>query len=279
MIQFRDFGESQLDRFKQLQRQAYATLESVAATLKPGETETEVARRLRRAFAQQGVRSYFHVPVVLFGERTAYPGEFGQFEALPTERALGERDAVILDAAPIYEGYTVDVSLAVPRPGNEQTFSKADALLRKLRALILERALERRTMREISREVDSAIKAQGFENCHRKHIGQVLAHRIVRVESPRLARRRVWGLSPWPVGWFFWRSYKSFRGQPTLTPNWNHTRQADCPPQPGLWAVEPHVGLGALGSKFEEILVVTGSETRYLDDDLPHHRRWRENPA
>jgi Xaa-Pro aminopeptidase len=230
---------------------------------------------MRRAFAQQGVRSYFHVPVALFGARTAYPGAFGQLEALPTEHRLAEGEAVILDAAPVFEDITADVSLAVPRRGSEQPFARADALLRELRALILERTRERKaSMREIAREVDAVISERGFENCHRKHIGKVLAHRITRTESHWLARQRVWGLSPAPVAWFFWNSYRSSSLDPTRTPNWNHTRQCDCPVQPGLWAVEPHVGLGAVGAKFEEILVVGERDAHYLDDDLPHLRRW-----
>jgi len=275
LIQYQGFDASQLERFKSLQRRAYSTLEEIAATLKPGDTEAEVARRLRRAFAQQGVSSYFHVPVALFGDRTAYPGAFGQFEALPTGRALAEGDAVILDAAPICDGYMVDVSLAVPRGGDAAAFAQADALLQELRGLVLACTRERRaSMRDIAREVDGVIKAKGFENCHRKHIGMVLAHRMARVGPQWLARRRIWGLSPLPVGWFFWRSFRSLRGDPTLTPNWNHTRQCDCPPQPGLWAMEPHVARGALGSKFEEILVVSEHDAYYLDEDLPHHRRW-----
>ena len=279
MIQHQDFDAAQLARFKSLQRRAYETLEEAASQLKVGETEATVARRLRRAFAAQGVTSYFHVPVALFGERTAYPGAFGQFEALPTQRALAEGDAVILDAAPICDGYMVDVSLAVPHGGETAAFKEADTLLRELRALVLTRTRERKaSMREIAREVDGVIKAQGFENCHRKHIGMVLAHRMARVGPAWLARRRLWGLSPLPVGWFFWRSFRSLRGEPTLTPNWNHTRQSDCPPQPGLWAMEPHVARGALGAKFEEILVVTENDAYYLDEDLPHHRRWAAAP-
>ncbi len=279
MIQYRDFDALQLERFRELQRQAYATLEGAAGTLRVGETEADVARRLRRAFAEQGVRSYFHVPVALFGDRTAYPGDFGQLEALPTARPLAERDAVILDAAPIYGGFTVDVSLAVPRGGSAGVFARADGLLEELRRLILERARERRSMREISREVNRVIVERGFENCHRKHIGRVLAHRITRVHPPVVARRSIWGLSPLAVAWFFWRSYRSSRGRAALTPNWNDSRQSECPPQPGLWAIEPHVGLGALGSKFEEILVIAESGAWYLDDDLPHHRRWSSNAA
>ncbi|MGH8529387.1 MAG: M24 family metallopeptidase [Nevskiales bacterium] len=274
MIQYQDFDAAQLERFKQLQRRAYATLEDIAATLRDGETELDVARRLRRAFAAQGVRSYFHVPVALFGERTAYPGKFGQLEALPTARRLQAGDAVILDAAPIFEGSMTDVSLSVPRGGGTAAFAQADALLRELRTLILTRTRERRSMREIAREVDGVIVARGFENCHRKHIGMVLAHRMAQVGPAWLSRRRIWGLSPLPVSWFFWRSFRSFRSDPALTPNWNHTRQCDCPPQPGLWAMEPHVAIGKLGAKFEEILVVTQREAYYLDEDLPHHRRW-----
>jgi Xaa-Pro aminopeptidase len=280
MIQSRDFDAAQLERFRVFQRRAYQTLEQVADTLEVGETERAVARRLRKAFAQQGVRSYLHVPVALFGERAAYPGDFGQLEALATERKLGAGDAVILDAAPIYDGHTVDVSLAIQRDSASDAFQRADALLRDLRALILERARERRaSMREIAREVDAIITARGFENCHRKHIGKVLAHRVTRTESRWLARRRVWGLSPAPVAWLFWTSYRSSAHDPALTPNWNHTRQCDCPVQPGLWAVEPHVGLGSVGSKFEEILVVTERDAHYLDDDLPHLRRWAASAA
>lgn len=275
MIQYQDFNAGQLARFKLLQRSAYATLEDIAVTLRAGESEREVAKRMRRAFAAQGVRSYFHVPVALFGERTAYPGTFGQFEALPTERRLQDGDAVILDAAPVFEGSMTDVSLSVPRAGGENDFKKADVLLRDLRGLILARTRERQaSMREIAREVDGVITGRGFANCHRKHIGRVLAHRMAQAGPAWLARRRLWGLSPLPVGWFFWRSFRSMRGDPTLTPNWNHTRQSDCLPQPGLWAMEPHVGLGRLGLKFEEILVVTPHDAYYLDDDLPHHRRW-----
>jgi hypothetical protein len=129
-------------------------------------------------------------------------------------------------------------------------------------------------MREIAREVDALIGERGLANCHRKHIGKVLAHRVTRMPARWLAGRRVWGLSPVPVAWFFWQSYRSSSFDPTHTPNWNHTRQCDCPVQPGLWAVEPHVGLGAVGAKFEEILVVGERDAHYLDDDLPHLRRW-----
>ena len=104
------FSAADLKQFRHFQRSAFDVLESVAGSLVAGETEKTVARRIHRQLKAAGAENYFHVPVALFGDRTAYPGEFGQFEALPTERTLSAGDAVILDAAPIFKGYTVDVS-------------------------------------------------------------------------------------------------------------------------------------------------------------------------
>ena len=36
----------------------------------------------------------------------------------------------------------------------------------------------------------------------------------------------------------------------------------------GLYAVEPHLGKGTQGAKFESVLLVDGQETRWLDPDL-----------
>lgn len=276
------FSADQLATWRRLQAQVYGVLADVADTLRAGDSERTVARRLHRALKAIGAQSYFHVPVALFGDRTAYPGNFGQLEALPTDRMLADGDAVILDAAPLLQGYIVDCSYAAPRPGVE--LGEFDELLRQLRALILERAKARANMREVAREVDQRIRDAGFENCHRKHIGKVLGHRATYTPHPRLARRRVWGLSPLPAWYFLVSSLRASRGRPELTPNWNHTRQSDTPMQPGLWAVEPHLGRGAVGAKFEELLVVTADDAWWLADSaadgvLPHHQRWERLAA
>ena len=264
-----------LARVRQLQREVFDLLVATSLTLQDGETEHQVTRRIHKALCQRGVRSYFHGPVALFGERTAYPGDFGTFAALPTERRLRPEDAVILDAAPVVDGHVIDVSYAVPRPGVRAEFEAGDRVLRDLRRLILERTLAGDTMRTIARTVDTVIKDHGLANCHRKHIGMVLGHRVVCETRPWLARRSVFGLSPAPVVWFLWRSLRSRKGRPELSPNWNHTRRSDAPAPPGLWAIEPHVGHGAVGLKFEEMLVVTADTAFYLDDALPHHQRWQ----
>lgn len=279
-VQTTGFTDEQLGRFRALQQQVYATLESVAADLRPGVTEKEATRWIRRALRRQGVSTYFHVPVALFGDRSTYPGDFGELGALPTDRALADGDAVILDAAPMFDGYMIDCSYAVPRAGADTaTFADADRLLERCRAEILRGARARANMRNVARDIDRLIRDAGYENCHRKHIGKVLAHRVTRDLGGWLGGAQVWGLSPLPVTYFFAYSFVSANGFADFTPNWNDTRQSDCPMQPGLWAVEPHVARGATGSKFEEILVVTDDDAFYLDDDLPHHRRWKAAAA
>lgn len=67
-------------------------------------------------------------------------------------------------------------------------------------------------------------------------------------------------------------------------PLWSPYAFSDHPPQPGLCAVEPHLGFRGTGAKSEEILVVTDSKDPqekafWLDDDLPHVRHRQEEKA
>jgi Xaa-Pro aminopeptidase len=270
-----NFEPSTLERFRHFQRIAFDVLESVGATLKAGESEKAVARRIHKQMKIAGAQNFFHVPVALFGERTAYPGDFGQLEALPTDRLLAENEAVILDAAPIFDGHTIDTSYAM-RFGKGGVPTELDRALQEFREEILQGVKQGLTMRQIARQVDAEIKAKGLENCHRKHIGMVLGHRVTCEQGAFLRGKNVWGLGPRQTAWIVTRSLQSMRGRPDLSPNWNHTRQSDCLTPDGLWAIEPHVARGNFGAKFEEILVVQDGEAYYLDDDLPHTRRWKQ---
>jgi len=54
---------------------------------------------------------------------------------------------------------------------------------------------------------------------------------------------------------------------------------SDLPPEPGLWAFEPHIARGGVGAKWEELLVIEPRRAYWLDDDLPHVRQWQGPPA
>ena len=272
-----DFTDDELSRFRDYQRASYAVLEDVAGTLRAGDTEKDAARRVRKRFHEQGVHHYFHVPVALFGARTAYPGNFGQLEALSTGQKLEPGMPVILDAAPIYAGYTVDTSYSTSFGENARQRELSRAL-KPLRELILARVRERASFRAIAREVDDEIRRLGYDNCHKKHIAFVLGHRVTQVPDTWLHRRRIWGLGVEQVGWFVGKTLGAQRFGGDGSPNWNHTRSSDHPPTPGLWAVEPHLGKDGVGAKFEEILVITERDAYWLDEGgLPHHRNWGRN--
>lgn len=272
-LQATGFTAAELERFRHFQRLSYDVLERVFASLREGETERDVGRRIHLALKAAGAQNYFHAAVALFGDRTAYPGEFGQFEALPTDRRLRPGDAVILDVAPIFDGFTVDTSYASCFEGDGVP-RVLDEMLAELRAAIPGWVKQGLTMREITRRVDARIRESGLENCHRKHIGQVLGHRVTKEVSPRQRSIRLWGINPRQATWFILRSALSSLGNPRLSPNWNAAPQSDRPVPDGLWAVEPHVARGAFGAKFEELLVVQGGDAYYLDEQLPHQRRW-----
>ncbi len=270
MIKMQNFSDEELQNFRRYQRLSYQILVDTALGLKVGDSEESTARKLRKAFHKAGAHNYFHVPVALFGERSAYPGDFGPFEALATARVLQEQDTVILDAAPIFDGYTVDTSHAF-NFGNSEAFDRIDRELPILRDLIARSVNDGEMFQQIAWDVDDYIRERGFENCHRKHIGAVLGHLVTKATSQRLASWSYKGLAVKQVSWFLARS--RFSG---TTPNWNHTNACKGVAPHGLWAVEPHLAEGRVGAKFEEILIIDEDGARWLDDDLPHHRRWAD---
>jgi Xaa-Pro aminopeptidase len=272
-LTYKYFADHELAKFKEFQQRSYATLEAVAAELKVGMTEVEVARRLRKRFHEQGVHTYFHVPVVLFGDRTAYPGDFGQLEALSTERKLEKDQAIILDAAPIYEGYIVDTSLSTVF-GENATHKMLHPKLKAFRDQILSQVKEGVEFRDIENSCNQMIEEMGAENCHRKHIGEVIGHRVFKVKKRFWHAFTIKQISVRHVVWLFWKSLAAVKGWQNDSPNWNHRRTSAHKPFPGLWAVEPHFAIDGIGVKFEEILVVTDDDAYWLDDDLPHVKAW-----
>ncbi|AXE27113.1 Xaa-Pro aminopeptidase [Streptomyces globosus] len=271
---------SDLRGFREVQRLAYACAEAVAAQLRPGVTEREAARMQREWLRGHGVRDWFHLPFAWFGDRTAFAGFRVPLQFFPTNRALEPGMPFILDMAPVYRGYAADIGYS----GSLGLNPVQDRLLSDLRAhreLILRQVRERRSLREIYENVDRLMVRQGYANRHRAYPFGVIAHKVDRV------RERRW--SPTVFG-FGAQSLKGLVGDALhghregWSPLWSPYRFSDHAPQPGMWAVEPHLGFRGTGAKFEEILVVTDSRDPeesafWLDDDLPHVRRWAEEGA
>ncbi|WP_075734219.1 M24 family metallopeptidase [Streptomyces acidiscabies] len=263
--------------FSQVQRLAYACAQDVAARLTPGVTEREAAHMQRRWMRERGVKDWFHLPFAWFGDRTAFTNFRIPLQFFPTNRRLEPGMPFILDLAPVYEGYTADIGYSGSlgaNPVQERLMADLEAH----RELILREVRERRPLREIYQDVDRLMALQGYANRHRAYPFGVIAHKVDRVTQRRF--------SPHLFG-FGVQSLKGLASDALhghrdgWSPLWSPYRFSDHPPQPGLWAVEPHLGFRGTGAKFEEILVVTDSKDQaesafWLDEDLPHVRQWAE---
>ena len=261
-----------LDRFRAVQDLAYEGAQAIAAGLQVGDTERDAVKRLKRWLVDRDVDDWFHVPFAWFGDRTAFRGFKVPLQFLPSGRRLEEGMAFILDCAPVVKGATADIGF-VGSLGENAALDEVMDDLAAYRSLIVEQVRERRSFRSIYESVDALAAQQGYANRHHAYPGHVIAHEVKPLgPGPGIGR----------VGPFGRRHLRSLArsivvGQrQAWSPLWSGDRRSDHPPVPGLWAVEPHLGLRGVGAKFEELLVITDDDAYWLSDDLPHVRRWRE---
>jgi Xaa-Pro aminopeptidase len=275
------FDPQTLAGFRKAQQLAYRCAETIGAELEVGVTEREVAKRMQEFLDAEGADDCFHQPFAWFGDRTAFRGFIG-FRHLggfnpafyPGNRKLEENMPFILDCAPTIQGCTADIGWCGVIGENRTLDRLMDDLL-EYRLLILDLVKKRETLAEVSRAVDRLCARHGYEPRHKAYPFQVLAHRVEQLHDDgrkshlalarfgvrniaELVRDRIQGARE---GW---------------SPLWNSSATSDHPPTPGLWAVEPHLGFRGVGAKWEELLVVTEDDAFWLDDDVPHVRRWQQ---
>jgi hypothetical protein len=268
-----ELTDEHLAGFKHSQRVAYDCVTEIERELREGMTERMAARRMGEWLGDHGVREFFHQPFVWFGERTAFRRFVQPFQFFPTGKRLEPGMPVILDVAPVIDGHASDVGYACKLGEN----ARHDRMLRDLepyRQLILDGVRARRTMTDIYADVDRLIERQGYRNRHQAYPVRVLAHRVNLIPSAARTELKLFGFGVPAVNYLFGRLAQTLRGVEHQTPFWNDRRQAAEPAGPGLWAVEPHIGFEGIGVKWEELLVVTERDAYWLDDDLPHVRRF-----
>jgi hypothetical protein len=276
LMQYRAFDHGQLERFRAAQRASFKVLEDTAGKLSPGITERDATTGMLRAFQALGVRSYFHLPVALFGARTALPGRWRLKDFWPTHARLAEGDAVILDASPIIDGYLVDTSYST-RLGDNHEHHRMLMDLEPFHDFIATQVRSGVPFRDIAIETDVRIRALGYENRHQAHLEEVLGHRAIRIRRPTPGWVYKKGFDVQALGWFALHTVAARKNLWRFSPNWNALQSSDHSPWDGLWAVEPHFGKGDIGAKWEELLVIQDGEVYWLDDDTPHTRYWRSH--
>ena len=267
------YDEHELARFREVQRLAYRCAVDIEAELRAGMTERHVARMMRNWLTDHGIDEYFHVPFVWFGDRTSFTGFRVPLQFFPSGRKLEPAMPVILDVAPARDGYAADIGYSCCF-GDNPTLRNMQRDLHEYRALILRLVRVGKTAREIYAAVDAFADHQGYQNRHQVYPQRVLAHKVFRMRPSRFTRHV-------ELGGFGLRALRTLgaaarrarRGDRDAWPFWNDRPASDLRVEPGLWAVEPHLGLGPIGAKWEELLVVTERDAYWLDDDLPHVRR------
>lgn len=266
---------AELDRYRATQQLAYEAVTTVAAELTAGVTEREAAREVERFLVGRGVTEWFHQPFAWFGDRAGFPGRWTPLHFFPTNRRLEEGMAFILDVAPVVDGRGADVGYAACL-GENPLWERMVADLEPYRPLVLDGVVAERTLRQIYSDADELIAEQGYRSAHRRYPGGVIGHEIGRTPAgvPGAVRgRRVGGFGIGALRFLGDGMRDALRGR-AASPLWNDGMGMDHPITPGLWAVEPHLAFRSVGVKWEEILVVTEDDAFWLDDDLPHVRRW-----
>ncbi|KVE28591.1 Xaa-Pro aminopeptidase [Burkholderia singularis] len=274
----------ELEQFRSVQQLAYRCVETVGEMLRPGITEKEAVRLMIEWAHDHGVHDWLHKPFAWFGDRTAFAEGFSGVRHLggfnlaffPSDRQLEADMPVILDVAPVVDGIVADVGYATCIGHNPILEQLQDDLIAH-RELIVRLVKERHTLADVAREVDALCRKQGVEPRHKAYPFKVLAHRVAKLRhlsKPRFVAR--FGLNS--TRNLMLEQARQGKAQ-GWSPLWSIDERSNHAPTPGLWAVEPHLGFAGVGAKFEELLVITGDDAYWLDDDLPHVRRWNARHA
>lgn len=267
----------ELDGFRRTQRLAYQCAEAIAAELQPGMTERQAAARMKTWLLDHGVEEWFHQPFAWFGDRTAFRGliglkQLGGFNPAfyPGLRRLEANMPFILDCAPTWHGFTADIGYCGVLGENRVQARMMDDLL-EYRQLIVDKVRDRALLSDVSRAVDDLCAQQGYEPRHKAYPFSVLAHRVEKLPDDAVTRASVLNFGVRNVAQIVRHSVAGLRDG--TSPLWSSDRRSEHPPTPGLWAVEPHLGIGGIGAKWEELLVITEDDAFWLDDEVPHVRR------
>ncbi|MFT5572104.1 MAG: Xaa-Pro aminopeptidase [Cryomorphaceae bacterium] len=277
MIKTNNFSLPELEQFRDLQRLSFSILEKTAAQLVGGESEKEVAHALVNDYRKEGADSFFHLPVVLFGERTALPGDWSLGKFFPKSKTLAKGDSVILDSAPLFSGYLVDTSYSFCF-GENIVHQQMMSHLAKYRDSVPAAINAGASFKQVADTVLSNMYAVGYEPAHTKHPGEVLGHRAIKTPNMPF-NLRLQGFDAVSLTWFKFKDSLAQRGLGRRSPLWNSMKSSDHPAHDGLWLVEPHAGMDKVGAKWEEILVIEDGQARWLDDSAPHIRQWSQIAA
>ena len=246
------------------QKKTNLVLQEVAQNVSVGITEKELAKALKIKLEQAGAISFFHYPIVWFGERTG-PLKVGKkINPFPQEQRLKENEIFILDVAPIFKnGIVVDSSITSSI--EESAFLNESAELKNLlKEKIPQWVAEGMEIKEICTKAYGLMACFGFKSCQNRYLFSAFGHRLF--PSSPLVKKPIIGLSAGSAVKLFSKAALSKVISKIEYPFWNQSINCTNPPNPGIWSIEPHFTQGDIGFKWEEILIVNGKDTTWLSE-------------
>lgn len=281
----------QARNLKSVQELALDCAKHVFSQLQEGMTEKEAAKLMDQYLKERGVKKYFHRPFAWFGDRTLFNDfsrplpllqkktwkdlklpslksplpHFGM-EFLPTKRKLKKNMAVILDVAPVQNDFFADIGYAAYY-GENESHHEMIQFLEVLKERIPHIVKEQRVISKIYSEVDKMLNIEGYSNCHQLYPLGVLGHKVglyPTIKGLKLPRINFMGFEPEAFAFLL-------RQNPTAPVKFNQNtpyiaEDIEEKISDGFWAIEPHIGKGEIGVKFEEILVVDGEKIDWLSN-------------
>lgn len=245
--------EKELDLFRQAQALNEQVLRESSLFIQPGMTEAEAAELIKEKFKSYGVKTFFHEPFAWFGARARFEGFQSYKDFMPRKDVrFTAGEAFILDAAPVVNGVIVDGGISFQKNRTSE-FQAAEDFLTRLREEIPAKVLELKKASQVWRWVHTQIVQAGFRNCHQDYPFSVLGHRVY-FSDPKLQI----SFMRFGLGSAYHLLSEGLFGE-ILAPESDFVLE-------GLWAIEPHIGTGHMGLKFEELLYVQDGKCFWIKD-------------
>lgn len=260
----RPLRPGEVEGFRRAQRLGFACAQAVAAEMRPGWTEAQAGKWMIEWLYDHGVKTMLHKPIAVFHEKTLAPdGEWGPVTQ-GSGATLRDDDVVILDCAPVVEGYTGDIAYTVSVGPNPE-LERAQEFLSRIRAEVPARFADPQLASSVFEWVDDEIRTAGYGNAAAGYPNHVLGHRVyhhgkLNDLAPWFLPEKIFGYVPsWHSLGFLGNTIRRLVFPEVLGPQ--HSG-----PKTGIWAFEPHVRADGFGAKFEELLVVDEDKAYWLDD-------------
>ncbi|MEO8361996.1 MAG: Xaa-Pro peptidase family protein [Vicinamibacteria bacterium] len=149
---------TEIDIMRQVARIGVEAHKALIQSTRPGVAEKALAAVFDFVSAKAGARGLSYYTIIMSGKNHAYGHYHGY------DRVLKEGDFLILDAAPDYDNYHVDISTSFPASGK---FTPRQKELYEAALAVHDVAIENYrpgvTLKEIGQKMDALIKARGYD--------------------------------------------------------------------------------------------------------------------